>query len=546
MGSKTNKDLPKSDRNERLERLSRKALDAILPVEKFLQRQEYSDKGIDSSIEVIDGNEDFTNFRAQIQLKGTCSSKINKDGSVSYSIKTSNLEYLWNNLISIYVLFIEPRNELRFVWLKDEIKRLDEQKPNWKNQKEVVIKFTQILNEETLEQIHKQIIKESSLHKKIKETLTKISNKNLKFEIDSVNLNVTDPNEAKNILDLYGNELLNSGYERFVLEKYNLLTDDNKKRVEFLLLKARAEGLSGEYRASLDTLAIINLTNDELSPVEKFNFESIENHSNWQLGEINTEQFLTKLKELSKNDLVKDSILDKFNFLRFSLLQERDIDKFVRELPQLRKMGEEILADENFSNEIKISVEFSILDCELKWLILENTSLNGESAIYEVARVYIPEHWDRKEIFDVELKKWVDESNELINKTQNIITIADIAYLQTRLWFHLNQSKEFWSANTEKEYIINKEHADYFIEKLQTAINIFVGHQQYYSIIRAKMLMVEILSLLGKFDESETLRKQINSQSKKMSYSALSELTEFSLHKTLFEYSQEINSKKSS
>jgi hypothetical protein len=48
--------------------------------------------------------------------------------------------------------------------------------------------------------------------------------------------------------------------------------------------------------------------NYELSPTEKFHFDSIENHSNWLLGQIDTEQFLAKLQELSANDLVKDSI----------------------------------------------------------------------------------------------------------------------------------------------------------------------------------------------------------------------------------------------
>jgi len=50
--------------------------------------------------------------------------------------------------------------------------------------------------------------------------------------------------------------------------------------------------------------------------------------------------------------------------------------------------------------------------------------------------------------------------------------------------------------------------------------------------------MVEILSLVGKSEESETLRKQINNQANRMSYDALKNLTEFSLHKSLFDYAQ--------
>ncbi len=58
------------------------------------------------------------------------------------------------------------------------------------------------------------------------------------------------------------------------------------------------------------------------------------------------------------------------------------------------------------------------------------------------------------------------------------------------------------------------------------------------------MLMVEILSLVGEYEESETLRKQINTQANRMSYDALKNLTEFSLHKSLFDYAQDTRSQK--
>jgi hypothetical protein len=321
-----------------------------------------------------------------------------------------------------------------------------------------------------------------------------------------------------------------------------LLADSEKKRVYFLLLKSRAEGKLGKYRAALDTLGIIDSMNCELSPTEKFHFESIENHSNWLLGQIDTEQFLVKLQELSSNDLVKDSILDKFYFQHFSLMygRERGIktSKLFEKIAELKKIGQEILSDDNFSQEMKVNIEFSILENELSWLILEQSLLNGESVIYEAASAYIPEHWDRKENFPIELKRWFEKSNEVLNQAQNITTKADILYLQIRLWFHQNQSNQFWSTNTGKEYYVDKEASDYFIEKLQTIINIYIDYQQTYSVIRAKMLMVEILSLVGKLEESETLRKQISSQANRMSYKALKNLTEFSLHKSLFDYAQ--------
>lgn len=542
MKSKTHKNLPKSDNNERLERLSNQALESILPVEKFLPRKDNPDKGVDSSIEVINENEEFTNFRAQIQLKGTYEQGINKDGSVSFSIETSNIRYLWNNLTSIYVLFIEPRKELRFVWLKDEINRLNKENPNWQDQVEVTIRFSQILNTETVDQIHGQITNEGLLYRKVKDIITTNSESNSRFEIDSTNLGITDQIDAKKILDFYGLELLNTGYENFVLEKYDLLSRAEKNRVKFLLLKSRAEGKLGKYRTALDTLATIEAMNCELSQIEKFHFESIENHCNWILGNISTEQFLAKLKILCESDLAKDSILDKFNFLHFSLKYGKknkiNTTDFYKKIAKLKKVGQKILSNDNFSQEMKVNIEFLILENEFDWLVLENTSLKGESVIYEAASVYISEHWDKKENFPLELKMWVDKSNDLISKVQNITTKADISYLQIKLWFHLEQSEQFWSINRGKSHVFKAEVAEYFVEKLYNIINIYTEYQQTYSVIRSKMLMVEMLSLIGKSEESETLRKEINNQSNKMSYDALKNLTEFSLHKSLFDYAQ--------
>ena len=396
------------------------------------------------------------------------------------------------------------------------------------------------MDENAIEQIHERITREGGLFRRINDTIFANSEGKLKFEITSPNLQVTDPSEAKKILDIYGHELLSTGYENFVLEKYALLADSEKKRPKFLLLKSRAEGKSGKYRAALDTLGTIESMNCELSPTEKFHFESIENHSNWLLGQINTEQFLAKLQELSTNALAKDSILNKFYFLHFSLMYGRgdevNTSELFGEIVQLKKIAQEILADDNFSQEMKVNIEFSILENELSWLILEQTLLTGESLIYEATSTYIPEHWDRKENFPIELKKWVDKSNELIDRAQNIITKADISYLQIRLWFHQNQSNQFWETNTGKEYFVNKEASELFVKMLQFVIDNYIGYQQFYSVIRAKMLMVEILSLIGRPEESETLRKQINSQANRMSYDALKKLTEFSLHKTLFDY----------
>src|SRR6516165_3878620 len=99
--------LPLGDRKDTQQQLSLKALRNRLPEDKFLVRDErIDDKGVDVTLEAKiqvrtpkkDGGEElmhgFTNCRAQGQLKSIDNPEPNHDGSVSYSIDSTNLNYL--------------------------------------------------------------------------------------------------------------------------------------------------------------------------------------------------------------------------------------------------------------------------------------------------------------------------------------------------------------------------------------------------------------------------------------------------------------------
>ena len=120
---------PKEDRPDELQQGSLLALKNALPGQLFLVRDErVDDKGVDLSLELKhDGS--FLNIRGQLQMKGTDKQELNADGSFSYPVKTSNLHYLLNGLSPLYVVWIEPRNELRFVWARDEARRLHQENP---------------------------------------------------------------------------------------------------------------------------------------------------------------------------------------------------------------------------------------------------------------------------------------------------------------------------------------------------------------------------------------------------------------------------------
>ena len=138
--------LPITDRNAELERKSLAAIRSAFPADRFLFRSESTeDAGVDGSLELLVDSA-YTDLRSQVQLKSTDNSRTNQDGTISIQIKVANLNYLLNGPSPLYLLYVEPRDEFRFVWARDERKRLDQCNLKWMTKKFVTLRFGQILS----------------------------------------------------------------------------------------------------------------------------------------------------------------------------------------------------------------------------------------------------------------------------------------------------------------------------------------------------------------------------------------------------------------
>ena len=104
--------LPKSDENARLQRESIKALNGLLAgLDELVFRDErIEDYGVDGSFELnVAGN--MTNFRAQVQMKGSAHVKVTKTDYIPLQVDTTNLNYLLNGSSPLYILWNAQTNE---------------------------------------------------------------------------------------------------------------------------------------------------------------------------------------------------------------------------------------------------------------------------------------------------------------------------------------------------------------------------------------------------------------------------------------------------
>ncbi|HEY9625707.1 MAG TPA: DUF4365 domain-containing protein [Coleofasciculaceae cyanobacterium] len=166
----TRNPLPKADDNSRLQRQSIVSFQEVLPKKLFVFRDErIDDAGVDGSLEIlIDGY--YTNMRAQVQLKSTIERNTRQDGILTFSIETSNFNYLLNGPLGLYVLYVDKTHKLYYAWAADENRRRIEIGSDWKTQESISIPLQEI-NETEITRIHERIRLEAGLRREILEAL---------------------------------------------------------------------------------------------------------------------------------------------------------------------------------------------------------------------------------------------------------------------------------------------------------------------------------------------------------------------------------------
>jgi hypothetical protein len=163
-----NQQLPLSSRQETLETNSRNRLALLFDVDLFELRPEHlRDKGIDI-IGKIKHNGANTNFRFAVQLKSTESVKKQKDGSISYPIEISNLNYLLNfGLPSYYILYDAPADQFYIISVAEVFRELKEKYRPDQLPITYKVKFRQVLDQQQLDAIYKETFETGTLLKKL-------------------------------------------------------------------------------------------------------------------------------------------------------------------------------------------------------------------------------------------------------------------------------------------------------------------------------------------------------------------------------------------
>lgn len=516
---------PKSDRNDELQELSFKAFDAALPVDRFIFRPEPKDKGADGSVE-LKRDSGCTNMRAQVQLKGTDSDLVNLDGTVSVQIKTSNLRYLLNGLSPLYGLYVVPRDELRYLWARDECKRLDQSSPTWRQQEKVTIHFVRLLTPAALDEIYDQIQKEARLHRKIHDSLAVAGlNEEIVVAIDRETLETTDSAEIERRLLKSGLTIVSCGYASLVLKQAQLLTPEAVSSPRIQMILAYANFSIARYQAALGHLQQTNLRRTELSPDDQQFLLFLRNVCDYQSGRIDLAEYQSRLAEWEQKDRSGFALAQRLDCLRHELLQEMNKVKREELVEELRDVATEILNCTDESDASKLQARLVLLHAEGGQVVA--------STIHELFRIQIRTGLrvpvDIRKTFAMLQTSWaawqeklfdaLNDCNSLGNPLLVAFALDSLATIETvcLMNVHLFGMQHGWSRALPDEPIeMARTHA-------KQSREIFKQANHLEGELCSKMIIADLCLLAGQQDPAKAIARDILPQAEAMEYSSLVE-----------------------
>ncbi|TWI97175.1 uncharacterized protein DUF4365 [Mucilaginibacter frigoritolerans] len=405
--------LPKSSRQETLETISWNQLALLFDPSLFeLRPENQRDKGIDI-IGEIKQNGVYTNFRFAVQLKSTESAKKQRDGSISYPVKISNLNYLLNfGLPGFYILYHYPANQFYIASLAEVYRSLMAKHRPGQLPKTYKVKFTQVLDQIQIDGIYKETFENGTLLKKLS-THIRAQTGNDKtvtgFVIDELQ-DVYSVEQNIAFIDQVGFELLNRQLFSQIVEVEQRTHPRSKASPTFNMIC----GVAYYHQANLfKAVELLKLAYSEIASLhseDRSMLSYIFVHAKYLLGLLSEPEFRKKTAEIVANENVS-------TFLQLENLYNQFIrNKEPEQGTRIKKYYEEamqIIDKRPEFHDIRVIAHAKILNFE-GILLLHELAKNSLLTMGRKADAYC----------DLLRADWLNFDNQFLSQLQELYEFA--------------------------------------------------------------------------------------------------------------------------
>lgn len=513
--------LPQSDRNSQLERLSILKFQSVLPTDKFVFRDErVTDAGVDGSLEIlVDGQ--YTNMRAQVQLKSTESKKAREDGVVTYSIKTSNFNYLLNGPLGLYILYVSETDELLYEWATDENRRRIALSSEWQGQDRISIPL-RVLNDTALQEIYERISREARLRRDILEALAHApTNDQISVTISPETLETENSVEVENLLGSVGMTMVSAGYAELVLEKLKLISPAATSNDRLKSISSYAHYSTGRYQTAQSEAADV-LINNSLEEKDSIFLQRIHLACKLNLGLIDTVQYFQEIHELTS----EDELLNAEVSLQRLVVAARSQDiQNTGILDEILEIKNQILSSERASDGLKICARVKFLEATgfdvAKSLSIEAIKLSARqrskaysSPIEQISNV--------TKVFDG-LHEWNEQIDTLIQDALDVghpIFIADA--LATKAFIKLMALIAGMSFGEINNFPIQQssiqDESLSILKVCGISQKIYQQSEMIEGDVRVQLIMAQAFEIMGQLEAARNLAKGVITKAKLLGY----------------------------
>jgi uncharacterized protein DUF4365 len=358
--------LPVSDNNAELQRESIKALNALLKGQDnvIFRDERVEDYGVDGSFELkLHGR--MTNFRGQVQMKASGHLAPLKNGSVSFPVRTANLNYLLNGTAPIYILYDSNKDEFWYAWAQDESHRLEAENWAWREQDSITLRFTEPFTKQTLASVYERILRDGRLHREVHDSLARATGREpIVISIDASSLKITDPTRARDVLLASGTAIVAAGFPREALNLICLLDSDMRDTPRIQLTAGYAEFTIGDHYAALGHIRRALARRDELGARDQSFLGTLKNASEFHVGLIDAARYQQRITERSQMLTGLEAVEARQDALYHQCAAENDPDLRSALAEKLRNVTEEILRHSDADRAVKLDARLLLLYVE--------------------------------------------------------------------------------------------------------------------------------------------------------------------------------------
>ncbi|MGO8733303.1 MAG: DUF4365 domain-containing protein [Terriglobia bacterium] len=521
--------LPKSDENAELQRTSIKALQALLLATDCIvfRDERIEDYGVDGSFELkVAGF--MTNFRAQVQLKGTKSIDPNQDGSMSLPVEPKNLNYLLNGPIPIYVLFDAKRNEFWYVWAQEENRRLESADRKWKQQTRVNLRFTKRLTADALSQVRDQILHVGRSLRQINDSIARsTTSERVVFQIDPASLETTDPSKARIILMANGPTIVASGYPRKALQLLALVDTQTGNMPRIQLIAGYAEYTLGKYYNSLGHLRQAMARSQELSGRDRAFVNRLRDACELKLGIIDTETYQRRAEERTRALTGVESLEAQLEIYQHQCLTARNPDVRPTLASKVREVTQQILNHPDATEPAKLAASLAHLYIQGTEANMEVTNQKGLSRMrasmfpnqgQPMAGRYgfAIHHWS-------DWEKWSDAALKKAYALGHPILIGEAHAVVLAVYLNRLLSQRVEALFYDKPFRVASDTASKVLAGIESALAVYNLSGAVEGRLRVNVLNMDFLEIEGDLAGAKKLAKQIYPEAEAMCFASFAE-----------------------